>query len=413
VKIFDRISTAVSESLFGDGQFSAESEDGARKRAQAVAPVVWLLGKTGAGKTAIVATLTGDPRAVVGAGFEPCTRTARVYDVPREAPLIRFLDTRGLDEADYDPSNDISWCEEQSHLLLIVMQAADPLQDNVLRIMHQVRRRHPEWPVVVVQTGLHRLYPVGAAHPDTYPYTGRPEDDHNAIVPHPLRRALAYQRRLLVDLPGAAPQFVPLDFTLADDGFQPQDFGVEALERVLSAECVSAYDAIHRARSDGESDRIRARSRRFIYGYGVAAAGAGAVPLPFVGVSGLAAILALMLRTLADRYEVAWTRQTFTQFTGAIGGGAVLWWVVRYGAREIVKLVPVAGAIAAGALNSAAGFAVTVGLGEAACVWLSYSRRGQTAPADQVRRAFAEGLAEGLRQAKAQRRSLESAHEGH
>src|SRR5258705_11362064 len=145
VKIFDRISTAISESLFGDGQFSVESEDGARKRVQAVAPVVWLLGKTGAGKTAIVSTLTGDPRAVVGAGFEPCTRTARGYDVPREAPLIRFLDTRGLDEADYDPSNDISWCEEQSHLLLIVMQAADPLQDNVLRIMNQGLRRHPQW----------------------------------------------------------------------------------------------------------------------------------------------------------------------------------------------------------------------------------------------------------------------------
>jgi len=157
------------------------------------------------------------------------------------------------------------------------MQAADPLQDNVLRIVRQVRRRHPNGPSCGTDR-LHRLYPVGAAHPDTYPYTGRPEDDHNAIVAHPLRRALAYQRRLLVDLPGAAPQFVPLDFTLAEDGFQPQDFGVEALERVLSAECVSAYDAIHHARSDGESDRIRARSRRFIYGYGVAAAGAAPSP---------------------------------------------------------------------------------------------------------------------------------------
>jgi uncharacterized protein (DUF697 family) len=120
-----------------------------------------------------------------------------------------------------------------------------------------------------------------------------------------------------------------------------------------------------------------------------------------------------MLRTLAGRYGVSWTRQTFAQFTGAIGGGAVIWWIVRYGAREFLKLIPVAGAIAAGALNSAAGFAVTAGLGEAACVWLSYGRRGQTAPADEVRRAFAEGLAEGLRQAKARRRSQEGAHDGH
>ncbi len=38
---------------------SAEQEN-ARKRAQAIAPVVWLLGKTGLGKTAIIAALTGE-----------------------------------------------------------------------------------------------------------------------------------------------------------------------------------------------------------------------------------------------------------------------------------------------------------------------------------------------------------------
>jgi uncharacterized protein (DUF697 family) len=130
-----------------------------------------------------------------------------------------------------------------------------------------------------------------------------------------------------------------------------------------------------------------------------------------VGVGSLAGILALMLRMLAERYRVTWTRQTFAQFTGAIGGGAVLWWTLRYGVREVFKLVPVIGTAAAGALNAAAGFAVTTGMGEAACVWLSYRRRGETAPTEEVRRAFASGLAEGLRQAKNQARSQEAAHE--
>jgi hypothetical protein len=35
-------------------------------------------------------------------------------------------------------------------------------------------------------------------------------------------------------------------------------------------------------------------------------------------------------------------------------------------------------------------------------VWLAYRRRGLTAPSDEVRRAFKEGLAAGLRQAKSQ-----------
>jgi hypothetical protein len=47
---------------------------------------------------------------------------------------------------------------------------------------------------------------------------------------------------------------------------------------------------------------------------------------------------------------------------------------------------------------------LTVGVGEAACVWLAYRRRGLIAPSEEVRRAFADGLAAGLRQAKGRRK---------
>ena len=157
---------------------------------------------------------------------------------------------------------------------------------------------------------------------------------------------------------------------------------------------------MHRARADADSDRIRARARPLIYGYGGTAAGAGAIPSPVVGVGGLAGVLALMLRVLAHRYGAEWTPGTFGRFTGAIGSGALLWWGLRYGLREALKFLPVVGSVAAGGFNAAAAFAVTVGVGEAACVWLSYQRRGQTAPEDAVRRAFAEGMATGLRRPK-------------
>ena len=87
-----QLQDAIRQSLFGSGTAGTEN---ARQTAQSTALVVWLLGKTGAGKTAIIAALTGDARAEVGLGFEPCTPTAGFYDVPSEAPLLRFLDTRG------------------------------------------------------------------------------------------------------------------------------------------------------------------------------------------------------------------------------------------------------------------------------------------------------------------------------
>ena len=295
------------------------------QRAQASALVVWLLGKTGAGKTAIVAALTGDPRAEVGLGFEPCTRTAAFYDVPPEAPLLRFLDTRGLGEASYDPASDISWCEDQSHLVLVVMQVSDPVQHVVLHALQQARRRHPEWPVVVAQTGLHRLYPAGMGHPIPYPYTGGPEDETQPSLPHPLRQALAHQRKLFDGLRGPRPRFVPIDFTVPEDGFPPHDYGLEILSRVLEETGPVAFEALHRGRAEVESDRIRGKARPLIYGCGAAAAGAGAVPVPIVGIGGLAGVIAMMLRALAMRYQVAWTPRTFGQFSGAVGGGALAW----------------------------------------------------------------------------------------
>jgi uncharacterized protein (DUF697 family) len=193
---------------------------------------------------------------------------------------------------------------------------------------------------------------------------------------------------------------VPIDFTLPEDGFPPHDYGLEMLWRVLEEAGPAAFEALHRASTGAESDRIRARARPLILGCGAAAAGAGAVPVPVVGMGGLAGVIAMMLRALAVRYEVAWTPVAFGQFSGAVGGGALAWWTLRYGMREMLKLIPVAGTLAAGALNAAAGFAVTVAIGEAACVWLGYQRHGMSAPTDEIRRAFAEGLSAGLRQAK-------------
>jgi len=405
VQPFNRLWNAISDILFGEGA-TGEPVEEARKRAQTTAPVVWLLGKTGAGKTAIIAALTGDPRAQVGLGFEPCTRTADFYDVPPEAPLLRFLDTRGVGEPSYDPAKDMAWCEEQSHLVIIAMQVSDPAQDMVVRALAQVRGRHPEWPIVIAQTGLHRLYPRGMEHPQPYPFTGDSRDDTNPVLPHALRQALAYQRRLLDGWAPPAPRFVAVDFTVPEDGFAPHDYGLEAFWQVLQEVGPAALVALHVARADAESDAIRAKARPLFYSYGAAAAGAGAVPIPIVGVSGLAGILAITLRALALRYGVTWTPATFAQFSGAVGGGALAWWGLRYGLREALKLVPVVGTVAAGALNAAAAFGMTVGVGEAACVWLGYRRRGLIAPSEEVRRAFAEGLAAGLRQAKGRRKSL-------
>ena len=57
--------------------------------ARTLAPLVWVVGKVQSGKTSIIRTLTGASDAEIGAGFRACTRTARIFDFPAEAPIIR------------------------------------------------------------------------------------------------------------------------------------------------------------------------------------------------------------------------------------------------------------------------------------------------------------------------------------
>jgi len=67
--------------------------DERKHQVEPAVPVIWLLGKTGAGKTSLVRALTGEGE--VGNGFAPGTRGAATHDFPATAPAVRFLDTRG------------------------------------------------------------------------------------------------------------------------------------------------------------------------------------------------------------------------------------------------------------------------------------------------------------------------------
>src|ERR1700683_2959134 len=84
-----------------------------RKRSELLAtapiPCLWLLGKTGSGKTSIVRFLTGAADAEIGRGFRPQTQYSRLFNFPDDdVPILKFLDTRGLGEAGYDPAEDLA-----------------------------------------------------------------------------------------------------------------------------------------------------------------------------------------------------------------------------------------------------------------------------------------------------------------
>jgi uncharacterized protein (DUF697 family) len=395
--IWDRVKGGVFDPFWkAVGQATSETDggaqDAARRNAATIAPIIWLLGKTGSGKTSIVAALTRDPRAAIGKGFKPCTANSFIYDWPSEAPVLRFLDTRGLGEPGYDPGDDIAYAERQAHFLLVTMKIADPIQDEVLSALKEIRRRHPGWPVLVAQTALHALYPRGAVHPPEYPYSGAEADDASTALPHELRRALRYQRNLFRGLHGAAPIFVPLDFTLPEDGYAPATFGLEALRGALEKAGVEVLREVEEALAYEWNDEISRKAHPIILGYAAAAGASGAVPIPVVGIGGLVTFIGLMLRALADRYNLDWTWARISEFAGAIGTGALLGFGLKYGLRELLKLVPVAGMVAGAGLNAVGASALVYAIGRAACFYLGLVRSGQVVSQEEVHRVFKRAL---------------------
>ena len=263
-------------------------------RAKMPVPVLWLLGKTQSGKTSIIRALTGSEAAEIGNGFQPCTRSSRFYDFPADVPVVRFLDTRGLGEVSYNPAEDIHYCESQAHLLVAVMKVADINQAAVFEVLHTVRQRHPEWPLLIVQTGLHELYPNEYGHVHPWPYADEPLPE---TIPIDLRRAIQAQRGALKQLPGFAPvRWVAVDLTLPEDGFEPPDYGLEALWQAI--ESLSSLGLQHQLSGDKEVHDLYARTaHQHIAGYALTAAGLGA--LPVVDLVAVSAVQAKLLHSLA------------------------------------------------------------------------------------------------------------------
>ena len=366
---------------------AAEPDDVAAKAA-AEAPVIWLIGKVQSGKSSIVQAITGATEAEVGSGFRACTRTSRIFDFPNEAPVIRFLDTRGLGEVGYDPTEDLAISEARAHLLLVVMRAMDHQQESVLEALAAVRRRHPEWPIVIAQTCLHDAYPAGAGHAIPYPFADAELD--SAEAPEALLRSLRHQRRMLSTVGGKGPlRFVQIDFTRTDDGIEPRLYGFDELIAAIAEVAPRSIGTmVAEVRAAGQ-DRALRKAHPLILGYAAAAAAADVVPV--AGAIAVPGVQAKLLHALAAQQGVAWDRRALTEFGGCLGASVLMRLGAGFGIRQLVKLVPVYGQTVGAAAAAATSFATTYALGRAALVFLSRRERG-VPDAEAVARTYREAL---------------------
>ena len=384
---WDRLKQALGAAATDPDRVEVALEVAAAKQPP---PVLWLLGATQVGKTSIIRTLTGNTTVEIGNGFRPCTRRSDLYEFPADAPVLSFLDTRGLGEVDYDPEEDIALCEKRAHLVVTVVRVTETRPRAVLEVLRGIRKRHPEWPVIVAQTCLHTAYPDGLEHVLPYPFSS---PDWAERVPADLRRLVLAQREAFADLPGAGEViWVPVDFTLPEDGFEPADYGADALWEAIDQ--AMFMDLRARVIADGGvADVFLQEAHPKVVGYSLAAAVAGGVPVADLAL--LPSVQAAMIYALAETYAVEWTARNTSEFVGLLGGGFLAAYGLLAVGRSVVKLVPVWGQTAGVAWGAVAGGAITFGLGKATCYYLGRKREGRTVSAERLRQIYKQGRREG------------------
>ncbi len=348
-------------------------------------PVIWLLGKAQSGKSALIRALTGRDDAAIGNGFQPCTRTARLYDFPDTTHcFVRFLDTRGLGEVDYDPTEDMRLFGQQAHLLMVVMRAMDHAQQEVLQALRAILKQHPGWPVIVVQTTLHEGYPNRATpHLDPYPYASTPWPPS---VPKDLARSLLKQREWFADIEAA---FVAVDFTLPEDGYAPVHYGLDALWAAIEAALPLGLRALFQSTEHMEQlrDIYAQTAHPHILTYAFLAGGLEAIPIPMVSVPFVLSLQAKMLQAIASIYNQELNRERYAEIASALGLGYLL----RWGGRELIKFIPAYGTAVASVYTAG----VTYALGKTLCAYFSSIKKGHVPDRAVFERIYTEELLAG------------------
>lgn len=345
----------------------AESAAGEKVEVEPPLPVVWLLGKTGAGKSSVIRALTGLTGAQVGNGYASCTRTAMRFDHPAGKPVMRFLDTRGLGEAGYEPAEDLAAAEQASHLILVVARLDDPVQGEVAEVLATVCQRDPDIRGIVVHTGADLV----------------PDDDERRRV------RSAVQARF----EQAAHHPLPwVELALPSFGSDPspgEALAAPLLPLLRETMPVVALLLAREVHMEGEP-AAWAEHRAEVLWYAGSAGAADVAPV--VGVAAVPTIQTAMLAKLASRYGVEWTRSRMLEFVAALGTGVVLSFGASFGMRQLVKLVPVVGQTVGAAASITLSFAATFALGRAAAYFFHSVSRNEEVSAEKLRALFEDAL---------------------
>jgi len=322
-------------------------------------PTLWLLGKTGAGKSSLIHAVTNDSEVEIGDGFRPCTSSSSSYDFPKDKPLMRFLDTRGLGEANYNADEDIAACQGRSHALIVVIKAEEPEQSSVINALKQIKKSGAVKQVLLVHTGVYLIEST---------------DEREQCIAH--------NQGLVDKVWGSPVDAVDVDFELVAGC----SLGVDVLKSRLTALLPILDQLIMDEELTNSEEKAFAVMKTEVLWYAGAAGASDAIPA--VGLVSVPLIQGKMLHSLANQYGINWDKRTMSEFIGTLGTGFGIQYVSRLGLRQLVKLIPVYGQTV-GALTAAViSFCSTYAIGRVGCKYMHHKSKGESVSEEELKETY-------------------------
>lgn len=325
-------------------------------------PTLWLLGKTGAGKSSLIQALTGSSEVEIGNGFSPCTKTSFAYDFPPDKPLLRFLDTRGLGEAHYEPSEDIALCQKQSHVLLVIVKVDEQEQSAVLEVLAHIAKKKKIKHILLIFTAV------------------------NTLAAADKNRLIAYHKDAFEKAWGSDMASLEVDFDCDSQIYYHREQLVAAITEIMPLVGLMLNKKEHA----NHEEQAFAQLKNEVLWYATGASFSDLFPV--VGLVSVPAMQAKMLHSLAKHYDAHWNTRGFAELVGVLGTSFSTQYGVKLGARQLVKLIPIYGQTLGAATAAAVSFGTTYGLGRAACYYFYRKSRGETVNKEDIQQLYKDAF---------------------
>ena len=340
-----------------------ENEAQPAEEENASLPTIWLLGKTGAGKSSFIKLLTGIPEIEIGNGYEPCTRHSCLFKFPADEPVAQFVDTAGIGMEKFDPADGIASQTGPGNAIIAVVRIDDPVVGDLCAVIRNIRKLRRRIRIIVVHSRADEIS-------DSECREQLRNANHRSI------ELAAGQRLPQVEM-GLNDQSVVDNsrkriLDLLEDELPLVAFLMEREER----------STVERAKFSQVRSRVARRSLEA----GTAAA------IPIVGIPAEVAVQARMLIELSRQYDVPMSREVLVGMGSALGVGIVAGRAVGMIARQAGTLIPIVGQTAGPAIAGVTGFASTFAMGRASGYYFHQLKAGTPPDRNEIRRLYRSAL---------------------